>query len=172
MSVPEGYERSKNRERNAVAERMRQLPAVVDAIARRTPVALTCPRGHKIVTVELVDDDGYLEVRPLAPFGRAGGSVAVNDSPWTKNHHVCSTPGCPTLIERDGWCEKHGGRDAVAIHPIATRFTCGVKHDRRAPAVWSDRVTTARLMKAITAALVIGHGSVSVTGSTSGAPHR
>jgi hypothetical protein len=168
MSVPTGYERDKTRELEDVCRKMLAMPGVVMAIENRSAIVLTCPRGHKISTVVLeVDSNGWMiNVRVISEMGRASGSVAVRDHPFNRAPK-CLEPGCGGSVDRDGWCPDHGGRDALVIDYLGTRFVC-----RRCRPSWDDRVTLSRLLKSITAALLLGHSSASVTGQIAGVSRR
>lgn len=164
------YEVTKDAERAEACRRALQVPALVEAIENRTPVILTCPWLHRITTVELSTQDDhpdYIDIRAIANLGRKSGPAAREDTPFTGTRHVCDEPGCPTLVDRVGRCERHGGRDAIFIHPTKTRFTC-----RRHKPEWSDAVPTARLIKIITTALAVGHTSVPVAGRVATGPRR
>jgi len=169
MSVPTGYERDKNRELEDVCRKMLAMPGVVMAIENRSAIVLTCPRGHKISTVVLeVDSDGVMiNVRVISEMGRASGSVAVRDHPFNRARIPCLEPGCGASVDRDGWCPDHGGRDAMVIDYLGTRFVCRVCRPS-----WDDRVTLSRLLKSITAALLLGHSNASVTGQISRVSRR
>jgi hypothetical protein len=158
----ESYERSKYQRIKATTARMMELPEVRRAIEKRTALELTCPHGHRLFPAVL-DTDPYrdqLLVRPLDDYGRAR-PVAVDGSPFaaaTKSS-VCLEPGCPTRVQGEGRCDEHGGRPAIAVDPLATRFSCRVQS-----CGWSDRVNTDRLLRVIALVLVAGGTEVPVTG--------
>ncbi|MDQ3663788.1 MAG: hypothetical protein M3353_03900 [Actinomycetota bacterium] len=66
-------------------------------------------------------------------------------------------PGCPVIVEHDGYCESHGGQDMEFIGHVRTQFTC------RAPQCkWSQPVTTARLLQLYGMAIYLGHEDVTL----------
>lgn len=166
----QNYEDQKMAERRRVCEKALTIPEFVSAIEQRQAIRLTCPRGHRLTTVEISTDDddaAYIEIRAIADIGRKAGAVAKKDSPFTGAGNRCDEPRCPTLIPYAGRCEKHGGREAIVIDAIATRFTC-----RSCTPTWSDRVVTSQLIRSIAAALLLGHSAASVTGRVASTRRR
>lgn len=166
----QNYEDRKMAEFRRVCEHALAIPEFAIAIEERRAIQLTCPRGHRLTTVEISsdpDDVPWIEIRAIANTGRKVGAVAKKDSPFIGAWNVCDAPRCPTRIPYAGRCEEHGGREAIVIDHIATRFTC-----RSCTPTWSDRVVTSQLIRSLAAALLLGHPAASVTGRVASTRRR
>lgn len=156
------YETAQHENLRAVYAAMRTVPEVREAVAARTTLTLTCPRDHKLFPARLahVGDSTEYQIEPLDDHGRAGTAVVRSDTPFTARTGVCLEPGCPTLTRGGvGRCGEHGGRLAVDVDPLKSRYTCRVAD------CWSGSVPTARVLQVITAALIAGQTRIPVSGN-------
>ncbi len=154
-----GYERLQNAKRSEASDALRELPAYktrVDVIGRGPVVLLTCPRGHPLIPVrsDAIEDRVELQALPDR-FARKSGRITEHAEPWRHGKRVCPRPNCGAMVDHDGYCDDHGGRDVETIGSIRTRFTC-----HRSGCRWSQPITTARLLTLYAAAIVLGRTSI------------
>lgn len=162
----QAYEDAQDDERGRISAVMADLEPVRRVVRDRVPLTLTCPRGHRLFPVVL-EDDGEpgrpsYRVRPAGdPRGRSS-QVTEPGSIFQRAGTVCAATGCPERIPKGReFCAAHdGGREVIVIDRMRTRFRCPLKS-----CGWSDSVTTNRLLKAVSAALVAGNlDAIPVTG--------
>lgn len=152
------YADAQYEERDRIHALMAELEPVRRAVRDRVPLTLTCARGHRLFTAELVDDGDpwrpSYRVRPAGdPRGRSS-RVTEPGSIIQVGGTVCAASGCPQRTPSgQEFCADHAaGRESIVIDNLKTRFVCPLTS-----CGWSDSVTTNRLLKAVSASLVAGN---------------
>jgi hypothetical protein len=161
---PHDHERTQHERWLAVSTRMLELEPIQESLKTRCIFTLTCPRGHKLFPAYLDRprlDERLLFVVPINDYGRATSAPTAPDAlSGGRARSPCLEAGCPVLVRPAGRCPEHGGRPALNINPLGTRFTC-----RLASCEWpGDRITMARLLQIVTTALVAGSATVPIAG--------
>ncbi len=117
-------------------------------------IRLLCARGHEIRPVWLSEDHrGNFTVVPVhseRPHRGRARATAVDPLSTRANRtsRVCQQVGCPTLIDYEGTCVKHGAWKSDDT-TSQTRFDCP-----RCP--FTETVRPARLLKLYAVALRLG----------------
>ena len=143
------WEREQNaRTRQVVARILAddQLGFPVDRFGYGPPVALTCPAGHRLLTVRgwVADVDGkpWLNFEPVGTLRRSGPRASRGDVPWVRHAAVDPTPGVEVVDE------------------LRARFTCPL-----ASHGWTDTDPYAALVARYALAAVAGWDRVAVVGA-------
>lgn len=157
------YERERNDQAAAVAMRVLELLEERHIEPDRAPLLrMDCPLGHKLGRYRLAgwEDDGgrRLSLEPVSEEAAPAG-VAHRNSPFKQGRTACLVPGCPELVDHDGYCEGHGGRPVQTLDHLRTEWTC-----RLASCGWHGPVTRAQLLRVYGMALVLGADRMPVTG--------
>lgn len=154
------YERQQSLAQRETIERLRSIPAFgasLDSWGRGPAVTLECAKGHRLLAILGEDLDDRLLMRPANDHAvRTSSAVTYHAEPWRDMNAVCRTPGCPAIIEYDGFCDDHGSKRLEVIGYIRTGFYCRQCMKR------VGEVTTVRLIKLYAVAVVMGTDHIAI----------
>ena len=157
----------------AYLDEQREKQAAVEGVLRRLlpdiakqdgPIkGLTCPRNHLVRRVRLEGLDGYDDGGPLrlsllpGASRRRSGAMASSDSPPAPRANAFDALMSVDEDMSDQIVQE--ARRSEEIGDESTRFTC-----RQCKPTWSDRFTTAWVMKLYATAVAISHDTIPLTG--------